>query len=132
MNGTEFIAPGNVHFLVGLNKGTPASSSAAERLVVANPHFVLPRATVGAAPSHPPAHFDVISSHGSGVKMQPDRSSVVPVVLALIIAIVGIAILLNMDFGPRTAVRNDGLNKISRQAISKAGAMATPTVQEDE
>ena len=36
LNGTEFIAPGNVHFLVGLNKGTPASSSAAERLVVAN------------------------------------------------------------------------------------------------
>jgi hypothetical protein len=39
-----------------------------------------------------------------------------------------------MDFGLglRPAVRNDGLNKISREAISKAGAMATPTVQEDE
>jgi hypothetical protein len=35
LNGTEFIIPGNVHFLVGLNKGTPASSSAAERLIVA-------------------------------------------------------------------------------------------------
>jgi uncharacterized protein len=34
-NGTEFIVPGNVHFLVGLNKGTPASSSVAERLIVA-------------------------------------------------------------------------------------------------
>jgi hypothetical protein len=64
--------------------------------------------------------------------MQPGRSSVVPVVLALIIAIVGTAILLNMDFGPRTAARNDGLNKISRSAISKAGAVATPTVEEDE
>src|SRR5579862_6791832 len=29
------IEPGNVHFLLGLNKGTPASSSTAERLIVA-------------------------------------------------------------------------------------------------
>ena len=34
LNGTEFIVPGNVHFLVGLNKGTPASSSAAERFIM--------------------------------------------------------------------------------------------------
>jgi hypothetical protein len=54
-------------------------------------------------------------------------SSVVPVVTALIIAIVGTAVLLNMDFGPRNAVRNDGINKISRAALARAGATATPT-----
>jgi V8-like Glu-specific endopeptidase len=35
LNGTEPISPGNVHFLAGMNKGTPESSSAAERFVVA-------------------------------------------------------------------------------------------------
>jgi V8-like Glu-specific endopeptidase len=35
LNGTEPISPGNVHFLAGMNKGTPASSAAAERFVVA-------------------------------------------------------------------------------------------------
>ena len=35
LKGIEFISPGNVHFLLGLNKGTPASSSTAERLIVA-------------------------------------------------------------------------------------------------
>lgn len=35
LNGTEFTSPGSVHFLVGLNRGSPASSSAAERLIVA-------------------------------------------------------------------------------------------------
>jgi V8-like Glu-specific endopeptidase len=35
LNGTEPINPGNVHFLAGMNKGTPASSSAAERFIVA-------------------------------------------------------------------------------------------------
>jgi V8-like Glu-specific endopeptidase len=35
LNGTELISPGNVHFLAGLNKGTPVSTSAAARFVVA-------------------------------------------------------------------------------------------------
>lgn len=35
LNGTELISPGTVHFLAGVNKGTPASSAAAERFVVA-------------------------------------------------------------------------------------------------
>jgi V8-like Glu-specific endopeptidase len=34
-NGTEPVSPGNVHFLVGMNKGTPASSSAVEQFIVA-------------------------------------------------------------------------------------------------
>jgi len=34
-NGTAPITPGNVHFLAGMDKGTPASSAAAERFVVA-------------------------------------------------------------------------------------------------
>jgi hypothetical protein len=59
-------------------------------------------------------------------EMQPS-SSVLPVLVALIIAVVGTAVLLNMDFGPRNAVRNDGINKISRAALARAGATATPT-----
>jgi V8-like Glu-specific endopeptidase len=35
LNGIELISPGSVHFLAGMNKGTPASSAAAERFVVA-------------------------------------------------------------------------------------------------
>jgi len=35
LNGTELITPGNVHFLAGMDKGTPASSAAAERFIVA-------------------------------------------------------------------------------------------------
>jgi V8-like Glu-specific endopeptidase len=34
-NGTQLISPGNVHFLAGMDKGKPASSSAAERFIVA-------------------------------------------------------------------------------------------------
>jgi V8-like Glu-specific endopeptidase len=34
-NGTAPLSPGNVHFLAGMDKGTPASSAAAERLLVA-------------------------------------------------------------------------------------------------
>ncbi|MEN3286127.1 MAG: uncharacterized protein V7634_427 [Bradyrhizobium sp.] len=34
-NGTAQISPGNVHFLVGMDKGTPAASAAAERFIVA-------------------------------------------------------------------------------------------------
>jgi hypothetical protein len=58
--------------------------------------------------------------------MQPG-SSLVLVVTALMIAVVGTAVLLNMDFGPRNAVRNDGINKISQAALARAGATATPT-----
>ena len=35
LNGTELVTPGNVHFLAAMNQGTPASSSAAERFIVA-------------------------------------------------------------------------------------------------
>jgi V8-like Glu-specific endopeptidase len=35
LNGTELITPGNVHFLAGMDKGTPASSAAAEKFIVA-------------------------------------------------------------------------------------------------
>ena len=35
LNGTALISPASVHFLAGMNQGTPASSSAAERFVVA-------------------------------------------------------------------------------------------------
>ena len=35
LNGTELISPGNVHFLAGMNKGTPAASAAADRFIIA-------------------------------------------------------------------------------------------------
>jgi V8-like Glu-specific endopeptidase len=35
LNGTEPVAPASVHFLAGMNQGTPASSAAAERFVAA-------------------------------------------------------------------------------------------------
>jgi V8-like Glu-specific endopeptidase len=42
-NGAEPISPGNVHFLAGMNKGTPASSSVAERYIVAKDFVPTPR-----------------------------------------------------------------------------------------
>lgn len=60
--------------------------------------------------------------------MQPG-SSPLPVVLALIVGVVGMGVLMNIDFGRRNAVRNDGINKISRAALARAGATATPTIQ---
>jgi len=62
--------------------------------------------------------------------MQPGKSAA-PLIIALIVAIVGTAILLNMDFGP-TADRNAGLNKISLAAIANAGATAAPTVPAEQ
>jgi uncharacterized protein len=35
LNGAELISPGSVHFLAGMNKGTPESSSAAARFILA-------------------------------------------------------------------------------------------------
>lgn len=35
LNGAELISPGNVRFLAGMNKGTPASSTAVERFILA-------------------------------------------------------------------------------------------------
>jgi hypothetical protein len=43
-----------------------------------------------------------------------------------IIAIIGSSVLLGMDFS-KTAVRNEGIRKISREALARAGAIATPT-----
>jgi hypothetical protein len=38
------------------------------------------------------------------------------------------AVLYRMDFVHAHSVRNDGLNKITRAAFAKAGAVATPTL----
>jgi len=43
LNGTEFITPGNVHFLAGMDKGTPAASAAAERFIVAKDFVPTPK-----------------------------------------------------------------------------------------
>jgi hypothetical protein len=54
-------------------------------------------------------------------------SSLVPMVVALIVALIGAAVLFHMDLVPRGAVRNDGINKISRAALARVGATETPT-----
>ena len=54
-------------------------------------------------------------------------SSAVPIVVALIVAVIGAAVLFRMDFGPHHAIRNDGINKISRAALARAGATEMPT-----
>jgi hypothetical protein len=56
-----------------------------------------------------------------------EHTSLVPVVTALTVALVGSIVLYNMDFVHHTGVRNDGILKISREALARAGAIATPT-----
>jgi hypothetical protein len=57
---------------------------------------------------------------------QPGRS-LVPIVVALIVALIGAAVLFHMDLVPRGAVRNDGINEISRAALARVGATEAPT-----
>lgn len=58
--------------------------------------------------------------------MQPGRSPVPPIV-ALIVAIVGSIVLFSMHFD-HTAVHDDGIQTISREALSRVHATATPTL----
>ena len=60
-----------------------------------------------------------------------EHTSPLPVAVALLVAIVGSVILYRMDFIHHTAVRNDGINQISRAALAKAGAIATPTLPDE-
>ena len=55
------------------------------------------------------------------------NKSLIPVAVALIVAIIGTSVLYGMDFANKTAVRNDGIRKISREVLARAGAIATPT-----
>lgn len=70
-------------------------------------------------------------SYGGGARyredeMQPGRSPVPPIV-ALIVAVVGSIVLFSMDFD-HAVVRDDGIQKISREALTRAQATATPTL----
>ena len=56
-----------------------------------------------------------------------EHTSPVPVVVALVVAIIGSIVLYNMDFVHPTVVRNDGILTLSREALARAGANATPT-----
>jgi hypothetical protein len=56
-----------------------------------------------------------------------EHTSPVPAVVALVVAIIGSIVLYNMDFVHHTVVRNDGILKLSREALARAGANATPT-----
>jgi hypothetical protein len=48
------------------------------------------------------------------------------VIVALIVAVVGSIILYHMDFVHHNPVRKDGILKTSREALTRAGAIATP------
>jgi hypothetical protein len=56
-----------------------------------------------------------------------EHTSPLPVTIALTVAILGSVVLYRMDFVHAHSVRNDGINKISREALARAGAIATPT-----
>jgi hypothetical protein len=55
----------------------------------------------------------------------------VPVVVAMIVAVIGMAILFGMDFGLRRTVRNEGINQITRSALARTGATEMPTQPND-
>ena len=59
-----------------------------------------------------------------------EHTSPVPVAVALFVAIAGSIVIYNMDFVHHTAVRNDRILKISRDALARAGAIATPTAKD--
>ena len=59
-----------------------------------------------------------------------EHTSPIPVVVALLVAIIGSIVIYNMDFVHHTTVRNDGILKISREALARAGANATPTAKD--
>jgi GTPase len=52
----------------------------------------------------------------------------VPPIVALIVAVVGSIVLYNMDFAHHVVVADDGIQKISREALTRAQATATPTL----
>jgi hypothetical protein len=52
------------------------------------------------------------------------HSPVIPIIVALIIAVVGQGIVLFGDFGPGSQPRGDGM--ISAAAVTRAGAIETP------
>jgi hypothetical protein len=56
-----------------------------------------------------------------------DRRSAIPVIVALIVAIVGQAIILFGDFGPRNYPPNSGNGMITAAALARAGAVEIPT-----
>jgi hypothetical protein len=60
-----------------------------------------------------------------------EHSSPVPVGIALIVAIIGIIVLYNMGFVHHSVVRDDGIRKISREALTRAGAIAVPTAKDE-
>jgi Flp pilus assembly protein CpaB len=58
-------------------------------------------------------------------------SSPVPVVVALIVAVIGVAVLFGMDFGLRHPVPNVGIDQTTRAALARAGAAEMPTQPND-
>ena len=48
-----------------------------------------------------------------------------PVALAAIIAVVGIAVIFFTDFGQQNSVQRNGLNMITAAAVDRAGATVT-------
>jgi hypothetical protein len=58
-------------------------------------------------------------------------SSPVPVVIALIVAVIGMTVLFGMDFGLRRPVHNEDINQTTRAALARAGATEMPTQPSD-
>ena len=55
------------------------------------------------------------------------RADLVPVTVAAVIAVVGTAILLFMDFAPDNEVQPAGISMIAASVAERAGAIALPT-----
>ncbi len=56
-----------------------------------------------------------------------EHTSSRPIAIALIVAILGSIVLYNMDFVHHSMVRNNGIREVSREALARAGAVATQT-----
>ncbi len=55
------------------------------------------------------------------------RADLLPVTVAAVIAVVGTAILLFMNFAPDNEVKPDGISMIAASVAERAGAIALPT-----
>lgn len=59
--------------------------------------------------------------------MHPSREYVVPVTVAVVVALVCTITLFFMDFGPGNDVQGKGANMITTAIVERAGATMTPT-----
>jgi hypothetical protein len=58
------------------------------------------------------------------------RGELVPVAIALAVALAGVTVIYLMDFGPGTPVQPGGIGTVTAAAVERAGATVVPTVRE--